>query len=130
MIRSAAIVLVSTAAAALASCAQQQPATPLAAGTARDCFNARNVSGFTAVDDDTVDVRVGSRRVYRLELAGVCPNVNWATGVALVSRGSSFICHGFDAELIVPNPGLGPQRCFASSVRRLTDAEVEPMRRR
>jgi hypothetical protein len=61
----------------------------------------------------------------------VCPNVNWATGVALVSRGgTSFICQGLDADLVVPNPGLGPQRCLVSGVRRLSDAEVQALRRR
>jgi hypothetical protein len=44
--------------------------------------------------------------------------------------GSSFVCQGFDAELVVPNPGLGPQRCLVSSVRRLTDAEVKAKYRR
>ena len=129
MIRSAAIPL---AFAMLAGCAQQPAAAPAtAASGARDCFNARSVNGFTARDDDTVDVQVGARRFYRLELAGVCPNVNWATGVALVSRGgTSFICQGLDADLVVPNPGLGPQRCLVSSVRRLSDAEVQALRRR
>jgi hypothetical protein len=129
MIRSAAIPL---AFASLAGCAQQPASAPAtAASGARDCFSARSVNGFTARDDDTVDVQVGARRYYRLELAGVCPNVNWATGVALVSRGgTSFICQGLDADLVVPNPGLGPQRCLVSSVRRLSDAEVQALRRR
>ena len=129
MMRSAAIPL---ALATLAGCAQQAaPAPATAVSGARDCFSARSVNGFTAVDDDTVDVQVGARRYYRLELAGVCPNVNWATGVALVSRGgTSFICQGLDADLVVPNPGLGPQRCLVSSVRRLSDAEVQALRRR
>ena len=129
MIRSAAMSLVL---ATLAGCAQQAaPAPATAATSARDCFSARSVNGFTPRDDDTVDVQVGARRYYRLELAGVCPNVNWATGVALVSRGgASFICQGLDADLVVPNPGLGPQRCLVSSVRRLSDAEVQALRRR
>ena len=129
MIKTAAIPL---ALAALAGCAQQAALAPAtAASGARDCFSARSVNGFTARDDDTVDVQVGARRYYRLELAGVCPNVNWATGVALVSRGgTSFICQGLDADLVVPNPGLGPQRCLVSSVRRLSDAEVQALRRR
>ena len=129
MIKVAAIPL---ALATLAGCAQQAaPAPAAAASGARDCFNARSVNGFTPRDDDTVDVQVGARRYYRLELAGVCPNVNWATGVALVSRGgTSFICQGLDADLVVPNPGLGPQRCLVSSVRRLSDAEVQALRRR
>ena len=128
MIRSAAIPLIL---ASLAGCAQQPgPASRTASG-GRDCFSARSVSGFTARDDDTVDIQVGARRHYRLEIAGVCPNVRWVNGLALVARGGgSFICHGLDAELVVPNPGLGPQRCLVSSARRLSDAEVEALRRR
>ena len=125
MTRSAAFL----AACALAGCAQQSPPAAAASG-GRECLSARNVSGFSAVDDDTVDVQVGARSYYRLELAGVCPNVNWVNGVALVARGGgSFICRGMDAELVVPNPGLGPQRCLVSSVRRLSDAEVAAKRR-
>ena len=127
MTRSAALL----AACALASCAQQSapPASAISGG--RECFSARSVSGFTAVDDDTVDVQVGSRRYYRLEIAGVCTNVNWVNAVALVARnGSSFICQGFDAELVVRDPGLGTQRCVVNSVRRLSDAEVKAKYRR
>jgi len=128
MTRSAALLV----ACALAGCAQPTAAPPAAAASGgRDCFSATNVSGFSALDDDTVDVQVGARRWYRLEIAGVCTNVNWARGVALVARsGGSFICQGFDAEIVAPDPGLGPQRCLVSSVRRLSDAEVQALRRR
>lgn len=128
MIRSAALL----AACALVGCAQPPAAPPAAAASGgRDCFSATNVSGFSALDDDTVDVQVGARRWYRLEIAGVCTNVNWARGVALVARsGGSFICQGFDAEIVAPDPGLGPQRCLVNSVRRLSDAEVQALRRR
>lgn len=128
MTRSAALL----GACALAGCAQQPAAPPAAAVSGgRECFNARSVSGFTAVDDDTVDVQVGSRRYYRLEIAGVCTNVNWVNAVALVARKrSSFICQGFDVELVVRDPGLGPQRCVVNSVRPLTDAEVKTLYRR
>jgi hypothetical protein len=117
---------------AVAGCAQQGDMAPgtAASQAGSDCFNANTVNGFTALDDDTVDVQVGASRYYRLELAGVCPNVNWTRGVALVSRGSSWICHGLDAELVVQDPGLGPQRCLVSSVRRLIDAEVEALKHR
>lgn len=130
-LRSFGVVAPLGAAALLAGCAQQGNMAPTtaAAQAGSDCFNARTVNGFTAIDDDTVDVQVGANRYYRLELAGVCPNVNWTTGVALVSRGSSWICQGFDAELVVQNPGLGPQRCLVSSVRRLSDAEVQALKR-
>jgi Family of unknown function (DUF6491) len=115
-------------AALVSACAQQAPA---AAGTAsaRECFNARNVSSFTPHGRDEVDIQAGARRYYRLTFAGVCENINWTRRVAVVPRGGgSFICQGFDAELVVNDPGIGPQRCLVNSVRRLTDEEAHALK--
>jgi hypothetical protein len=99
------------------------------AGT-RECFSARSVNGFNPVGRDAIDIRVGANRRYRLELVGYCPDVDWSWRIALRTRGgSSWICQGMDAELIIPSP-TGPQRCLVSSVRRLTPEEVEAARRR
>ena len=129
MTRSA-LILLSIGAATLAACAQQPASAPASvASSGRECFNARNISSFKAQGDNAVDIQVGVRRYYRMELAGVCPSVNWANRVAVVTRGgSSWICEGFDAEIVVPDPGLGPQRCVVSSVRRLTDAEARALK--
>ena len=95
----------------------------------RDCFSARSINGFSPVGREQVDVRVGANRHYRLELAGYCPDVDWSFRIALRTRGgSSWICQGLDAELIVPST-TGPQRCLVSSVRRLTPEEVQAARR-
>jgi hypothetical protein len=118
-------------AALVAGCAQQTTASNAAHGPAsgRECFNARSVSSFTPHGRDEVDIQAGARRYYRLTFAGVCENINWTRRVAVVSRGGgSFICQGFDAELIVNDPGIGPQRCLVNSVRRLTDAEARALR--
>ena len=131
MTKSALILLSAGAAAVVAACAQQAAGAPAPASssTARQCFSARNVSGFTAQGENTVDIQVGVRRYFRAELAGVCPNVNWARRVAVVTRsGSSFVCEGFDAEIVVPDPNLGPQRCQIRSIRRLTDAEARALK--
>jgi hypothetical protein len=89
----------------------------------RQCFWARNANGFAAVDDQTVNVRVGVRDVYRFELLGPCPDIDWSQQIALVSRGSSSICSGLDAE-IVTRSTIGPQRCAVRNMRKLTPAEV------
>ena len=118
-------------AAIVAACAQQAPAAPAAPGSssARECFNARSVSSFTPHGRDEVDIQAGARRYYRLTFAGVCENINWTRRVAVVARGGgSFICQGFDAELIVNDPGLGPQRCLVNSVRRLSDEEARALK--
>ncbi|WP_374472449.1 DUF6491 family protein [Phenylobacterium sp.] len=113
------------AALALAGCAAGMR-TESAAGQptgGRQCFWASSVNGFRAVDERAVNLRVGVRDVYRLELIGPCPDVDWATRIAIQSRGGNSICTGLDAVLIAPSP-IGPQRCLVRNVRKLTAAEV------
>ena len=94
----------------------------------RQCFNVSQVSGFHAVDRDTVQVTVGARTVYQLEIVGVCPDINWSLRVGIRSTsGSNWVCSGLDAELIVPSPS-GTQRCPVTGVRQLTAEEVEASR--
>jgi hypothetical protein len=113
----------------LAACAPQPAAGPQSAASGRECFHAGSVCSFHPFSDEVVDIQVGARRYYRLQLFGTCPGVNWRTAVALRTRGgSSWICQGMDAELIVPEPGIGPQRCLVQSVRRLSDAEARALR--
>lgn len=95
-----------------------------------DCFSARSVNGFTPVGREAVDVRLSRNRQYRLTLAGYCPDVDWSLQIALRTRGgSSFICAGLDAEIIVPS-ATGAQRCAVTEVRRLTPEEIAARRGR
>jgi len=96
----------------------------------RDCFSARSVNGFTPVGREAVDVRISPNRQYRLSLVGYCPDVDWSSRIALRTRGgSSFICAGVDAEILVPST-TGPQRCAVTEVRRLSPEEIAAARRR
>lgn len=92
----------------------------------RQCFWTNQINNFAAVDDRTVNVRVGVRDVYQFELLGRCPDVDWSHKIAVVSRGGPSICTGLDAEIITPSP-IGPQRCAVRSVRKLTDAEIKAL---
>ena len=119
---------------ALAGLVGSAPTLPLDEGAVaqsprRDCFSARTVNGFRSVGRDAVDVRISRNREYRLTLAGYCPDVDWSLRVALRTRGgSSYICAGLDAELLVPSP-TGLQRCQVTEVRRLAAEEIEAARR-
>lgn len=96
---------------------------------ARDCFSARSVNGFRPVGRDAVDVTVSRNRQYRLALGGYCPDMDWSLQLALRTRGgSSFICAGYDAEILVRGP-TGLQRCTVTEVRRLSLDEIEEARR-
>lgn len=133
MIRSAYILIPMAALSALAAACVQQDAAggtaSAASSSGRDCFSATNVSSFTPHGTDAVDIQVGVRRYYRLTFAGACQNTNWVNRVALVSRsGSSFICQGMDAELVVNDSPMGPQRCLVSSVTRISDEEAKALK--
>lgn len=107
-----------------ASAAQADDATK--PKTSRACFLTRNVSSWSAADDKTVYIRVGVKDVYRLDLLGPCPDIDWNWSIALESHGSSWICSPLDATIIAKSP-IGPQRCPVRQVSKLTPQEVAAM---
>jgi hypothetical protein len=111
------------AAAALSLAPQSAVARSPVEQQQRQCFWTRDVNGFAAPDEHILNVRVGVKDVYQFEMFGPCPDIDWNQSLALVSRGSSSICSGMDAEVITRTP-IGPQRCPVRSVRKLTPAEV------
>lgn len=120
-------ITLATAAAALlggglAGCAPTPP-PPMAAADGRQCFHADRINGFNAASDRIVNVSVGAKEVYQFELFGPCPDVDWATRIAVISRGSSWICSGLDATVVAPS-SIGPQRCPVRTITKLTPAQV------
>lgn len=101
----------------------QQPTEAPAAKPQRQCFWTRDVNSFSAVDEKTVNVRVGVRDYYQFEMLGRCPDVDWSNEIALISRNGSSICSGMDAT-IVTKSSLGPQRCAVKAVRKLSPEDV------
>lgn len=116
------LTLLALAAAAIAGQANAQTSPSKPSAPQRDCFYSRNIDGFTAVDDQTINIRVGVRDVYQLKLFSRSTDIRFADGVALVTRGGSFICSGLDADIVVPGPA-GPQRYPVTSIHRLTPDE-------
>lgn len=95
---------------------------------AKACFYARDISSWTAVDRSTVNLRVSVDDIYQLKLLGDCPNLDWVNGIGLEHRGSSWICSGLDAVLLVRQPGEGlPIRCPVTSIRRLSREEAKAL---
>ncbi|MBX3485582.1 DUF6491 family protein [Phenylobacterium sp.] len=124
----AGVVALTVAPAALA----RSPAEPAAAAKAparTQCFWTRQINNFASDDDRVVNVRVGVKDVYQFEMFGRCDEVDWAQGIAVRSRGSSYICSGLDAEIIAPST-LGPHRCPVRTVRKLSDDEIKALPKR
>lgn len=120
--------LLALAAVSLSACAGATgPSTTAATGKApRQCFWNDSVSGFSSVDRDTIRVSAGVRDVYEMKLAGAgCNDVDWALAIGLRSLTGGRICTGLDAEVLYNSPGLGPQRCLVTDVRKVTEAELE-----
>jgi hypothetical protein len=115
--------IVALAAGLLALAGAVQADTPAKPSKAQQCFWAHNADGFAAANDHVVNIRVGVRDVYQFEMMGACPDIDWANRIALVTRGSNFICTGMDAD-IVTHTSIGPQRCPVRSLRKLSPQEV------
>lgn len=119
-----------------AAFAQGQPApTPPeaprseSAKPARACFFNRDIRGFAAPDDKTLYLRVRNREVFRLDMMGRCPDLDWENRIAIDSRGSSSICDPVDATVLVRGP-VGVDRCPVKAITRLTPEEVAALPRK
>jgi len=104
--------------------AEDQSAQP-AAESRRQCFFARQVTGFRNVrdeDGDRVDthvlVDVGASDTYEFELQRRCPGLRFARGISFVQTGVGRICDGLDVDIIVPDGGVA-DRCHVTMVRKL-----------
>lgn len=90
----------------------------------RDCFRSSDVDGYTVVNDRTIDVTVGPKRVYRLTLFSRSNDLDFGESIGIEARGSQLICSGLDATIIVPST-IGPRRYPVVEVRRLSVDEIE-----
>ena len=119
------------AAAALAACANRGASDPAVAAAAsserRACFYAPHVRGFLQGPGDSIVVNSNSRDYYVLQPYHRCGNINVRLNVAIRSRGSNYICEGYDADLYVPG-NLGYEYCPVRAIRKLTPAEVTELR--
>ncbi len=94
----------------------------------RRCFLPSQVNGFDARGRDAVDVTVGVDQIYRLEIIGTCPDIDWSQRIAIRSIGGGpWVSSGLDAELLVPS-ATGVQRCPVTAVRRLNEDEIRASR--
>lgn len=123
------ITLAAAAAMLLTGAAAGETPAAKAPAAKRQCFLASNVTNFAAADQKTLYIRVGVRDVYEFNMFGTCPDIDWNQRLALVSRTSSWICDGMDAEVVTHSP-IGRQRCPVRSIRKLTPEEVKALPKR
>ena|SRR5947209_19473914 len=99
-----------------------------AAAQGQDCFYHRDTDSFTAVDNQTLNLRVGMNRYYQLRLFSPCLDLDFSQAIGMRSRGSSWICVGQANDVeIFTRSAAGRQRCSVSEVRRLSPEELAAM---
>jgi len=113
----------------IAAAQAEKPAAKPAPKAQRACFRAQDVDGFNVIDDETVDVSVGVRDVYRLTLFAPSRDIDWTQRIGVQARGGSWICSAMDATIIVPGP-LGVERYPVSAIRKLSPEEIKARKKR
>ena len=89
--------------------------------SSRACFLASAVNSFNANQDGTVDIQAGANQYFRLTTDGTCPSIDWSTRVGIqTTSGGDFVCNGYDARFVVPDPGMGTDRCNITNIAPLT----------
>ena len=111
----------------VADCAPVSSESPTVAAVGTDnrqCLHVPSVTGFKAVDSDTVNVSTGPGVVYQLDLLGSCRDIDWNSSIALRNRGAgSFACDALDLQVVSPTT-LTPDVCPVTAMRKLSDTEV------
>jgi hypothetical protein len=100
-----------------ASAAQAQPSP-------RQCFFQRNLNSWKEVGERRVNLRVGVKDIYQLDLNAPCWNLKWAETLGIENRGSSSVCTGDTVILVVPDRARGTDRCWARVLRKLSPQEA------
>jgi hypothetical protein len=122
--------------AALVGCAETStdPNSAGSQGAARAaprCFRAADARSFRSVNSTTVNIRVGRRDFYRLDLLGPCPDLNFSMKLGLQTRGSSQVCVGSGLGTnIVVRGSRGPTTCPVRQITALTPEEVAALQPR
>lgn len=90
----------------------------------RECFFARSMQGWSAMDRDSFVIRATGGRYYHFKVKGLCPNLEFARVLAFKSN-STRIC-GDPGEYV----RVERQRCFIDSMQELSKQEYQAMRGR
>lgn len=116
------IVLV-TALALTAACAVPDNAqTDARISQGRDCFNVSMVTGYEALDRDTLRLRAGPSSEYDVDVSGAqCNTLEWSNTVAIESTPSSWLCVG-------AQPGQGAVRFRDATTRRVVSCYIRDVR--
>ncbi len=90
------------------------------------CFFSRDFMQWRAPDANTIFIRVGLNRFYRLDLAAPCRTLLFPSShLVTVFRGSDTICRPIDWDLRVSQYPAGiTEQCIVRAMTRLSPEQV------
>jgi hypothetical protein len=111
------------ATALLATLVRAQPQAPSGGGA---CFFSRNFQQWRSPDPNTILIRVGVNRFYRLDLAAPCRALQFPDAhLITVFRGSDSVCSPLDWDLRVAQSPAGiTEQCIVRSMTQMTPEQV------
>jgi hypothetical protein len=92
----------------------------------QSCFFVTEWQGWKAPNDHTIYLGVSGHKIYRLDLAGACPELTWPSA-RLISRdrvGAGSICSPLDFDLKVSLEGGVATPCIVEHMTQLTSDEA------
>jgi hypothetical protein len=107
----------------LTTMVRAQPQTPNSGGA---CFFSRDFQQWKASDANTILIRVGVNRFYRLDLSAACRTLQFPDAhLVTVFRGSDRVCSPLDWDLRVAQYPAGiTEQCIVRSMTQLTPEQV------
>jgi hypothetical protein len=98
-------------------------APPAKPGT--QCFYANEWQGWKAKNEHTMYLRVGMRRVFRLDFASSCQSMTWPDAhLVTVFRGTDSVCSPLDIDLKVSDGHGFAEPCIVSGLSELSPDQI------
>jgi Family of unknown function (DUF6491) len=98
--------------------AQAQPAP-----AQRACLRFGEIWSWKALDNYTVIAEDNQHNKFKLSLMGYCPSVQFRERVGFRSLGATYLtCMSAGDDIVVSNPGTGPQNCPIKAITAYTPA--------
>ena len=116
----------STALAGIVACASSLATVPVTAQVPqaqRACLRFGEIWSWKALDNHTIVAEDNQHNKFKLSLMGYCPSVQFRERVGFKSLGATHLtCMTPGDDIIVKNPGTGPQTCPIKSIVTYTPA--------
>ncbi len=102
----------------------EEPAKPADEDAPRKCAFARQIDGWSYVDDKTIMIKQGVSHEWKVTLIGNCSRLNWVHAIGVKSRGAGCVTSG--DQIVYEEPGMGHGTCTIDTIEYAPRKSVTP----